>query len=104
MDSPASGTPAAEDLAAGNGARDPWPGRSPANRSELDPLAFLKRSAALHPDRTAVVHGALRRTYEELDARVNRLAPALRRRRPRRRRPRAGPPPHPPAAPRAALR
>src|SRR3954469_5939723 len=78
MESPASGTPAAEDLAAGNGARDPWPGRSPANRTELDPLSFLARSAALHPDRTAVVHGALRRTYGELDARVNRLASALR--------------------------
>src|SRR3954462_12093909 len=78
MESPASGTPAAEDLTADNGTRDPWPGRDAANRTELDPLAFLARSAALHPDRTAVVHGALRRTYEELDARVNRLAPALR--------------------------
>src|SRR3954453_21193387 len=85
MDSPASGTPAAEDLAADNGARDPWPGRSPANRTELDPLAFLARSAALHPDRTAVVHGALRRTYGELDARGNRLASALRGRGVRRR-------------------
>src|SRR3954467_12216356 len=85
MDNPVSGTPAAEDLAAGNGARDPWPGPDAANRSELDPLSFLKRSATLHPDRTAVVHGALRRTYEELDARVNRLASALRGRGVRRR-------------------
>jgi fatty-acyl-CoA synthase len=73
MDSSAAGTHIADDLDAG-----PWPGRDPANRTELDPLAFLKRSATLHPDRTAVVHGALRRTYEELDARVNRLASALR--------------------------
>src|SRR3954471_24276024 len=85
MDSPVSGTPAAEDLAADNGARGPWPGRSAANRTELDPLSFLKRSAPLHPDRTAVVHGELRRTYEELDARVNRLASALRARGLRRR-------------------
>src|SRR3954467_11560792 len=80
MDNPVSGTPAAEDLAAGNGARDPWPGPDAANRSELDPLSFLARSAALHPDRTAVVHGALRRTYGELEARVNRLPPPPRRR------------------------
>src|SRR4051794_31238938 len=78
MDNPASGTPAAEDLAAGNGARDPWPGPNAANRTELAPLASLARSAALHPARTAVAHGALRRTYGALDARGNRLASALR--------------------------
>jgi fatty-acyl-CoA synthase len=78
MDTPAPGTPAAETPAAERGVADPWPGRDPANRTELDPVSFLKRSAALHPDRTAVVHGALRRTYEELDARVSRLASALR--------------------------
>src|SRR3954464_12717347 len=78
MESPASGTPAAEDLTADNGTRDPWPGRDAANRTELDPLAFLARSAALHPDRTAVVHGALRRTYAELHTRVNRHPSALR--------------------------
>jgi fatty-acyl-CoA synthase len=78
MDSPPSGTPTAEELAVEHGADGLWPGRNAANRTELDPLAFLARSAALHPDRTAVVHGALRRTYEELDARVNRLASALR--------------------------
>ena len=72
MDSSAAATPTAQQLAA-----DPWPRRDAANRAELDPVAFLKRSAALHPDRTAVVHGALRRSYEELDARVNRLASAL---------------------------
>src|SRR4051794_28926417 len=78
MDSPPSGTPAAEELAGEHGADGLWPGRDAANRTELDPLAFLARSGALHPDRTAVVHGALRRTYEELDARVNRLGSALR--------------------------
>src|ERR687890_2816629 len=59
-------------------ALDPWPRRTAVSRTELDPVSFLKRSATLHPDRTAVVHGDLRRTYEELDARVNRLAYALR--------------------------
>ncbi len=77
MDSPAAATPAAGELAPAPGT-DPWPGRHAANRTELDPLVFLRRSATLHPDRTAVVHGGLRRTYEELDARVNRLASALR--------------------------
>src|SRR4051794_30896395 len=77
MDNPATGTPAAEGLAPAPGV-GPWPGRHAANRTELDPLVFLRRSATLHPDRTAVIHGALRRTYEELDARVSRLASALR--------------------------
>jgi len=78
MDSSASGTPTAEELAPERHATDPWPRRSGASRTELDPVPFLTRSASLHPDRTAVVHGELRRTYRELHARVNRLASALR--------------------------
>jgi fatty-acyl-CoA synthase len=78
MHSSASGTPIAEELAAEPRPTDPWPRRSAASRTELDPVSFLTRSASLHPDRTAVVHGELRRTYAELDARVNRLASALR--------------------------
>jgi fatty-acyl-CoA synthase len=77
MDSRASGVPIAADLAESYAA-DPWPRGGAASRTELDPVSFLKRSATLHPDRPAVVHGDLRRTYEELDARVNRLASALR--------------------------
>jgi fatty-acyl-CoA synthase len=56
----------------------PWPAPSGVSRTELDPGSFLHRSAALHPDRVAVVHGDLRRTYGELENRVNRLASALR--------------------------
>jgi fatty-acyl-CoA synthase len=56
----------------------PWPGRSGVSRSELDPVTFLYRSAAIHPDRVAVVDGDRRRTYSELCERVNRLAAALR--------------------------
>jgi fatty-acyl-CoA synthase len=56
----------------------PWPASGPVSRTELDPISFLKRSAAIHADRTAVVHGDRRRTYGELDARVSRLASALR--------------------------
>src|ERR671923_2549638 len=59
-------------------ALDPWPRRTAVSRTELDPISFLKRSAAILADRTAVVHGDRRRTYGELDARVNRLASALR--------------------------
>jgi acyl-CoA synthetase (AMP-forming)/AMP-acid ligase II len=59
-------------------ALDPWPRRTAVSRTELDPISFLKRSATIHADRTAVVHGELRRTYGELEARVSRLASALR--------------------------
>jgi fatty-acyl-CoA synthase len=77
MESSAFGTPSAVEPEPQGGATDPWPRRDVASRTELDPVSFLKRSATLHPDRIAVVHGDLRRTYEELDARVNRLASAL---------------------------
>jgi fatty-acyl-CoA synthase len=44
----------------------------------LTPVHFLKRSASIYPDKTAVVHGDKRYTYKELNNRVNRLASALR--------------------------
>jgi fatty-acyl-CoA synthase len=56
----------------------PWPGAGGVSRTELDPVTFLYRSAAIHPDRVAVVDGDRRRTYAELCERVNRLAAALR--------------------------
>src|SRR3954463_11003103 len=55
-----------------------WPARSGVSRTELDPVAFLRRSAAIPPGRVAVVHGDARRTYAELRERVDRLASALR--------------------------
>ena len=51
--------------------------RNAANFQPLTPLGFLERSAAIFPDRLAVVHGALRRTYRGLYARTRRLASAL---------------------------
>src|SRR6476661_675088 len=51
--------------------------RTPANFSPMTPLAFLERSAQVYPDRLAVIHGDLRRTWSELDARCRRLASAL---------------------------
>ncbi len=47
-------------------------------RTELTPVSFLRRSAYVLPDKTAVVHGERRYTYRELEERVNRLASGLR--------------------------
>jgi fatty-acyl-CoA synthase len=51
--------------------------RNPANFQPLTPLTFLERAAAVFPDRPAIVHGRLRRTYAEFYARARRLASAL---------------------------
>ena len=51
-----------------------------ANSAALSPLGFLARAAAVHPRRTAVIHGPLRRDWAETYARCRRLASALRRR------------------------
>jgi fatty-acyl-CoA synthase len=48
-----------------------------ANFASLTPLSFLPRSAAIHPDRIAVIHGERRLSYRELYARARRLASAL---------------------------
>jgi len=47
-------------------------------RTELSPVGFLERSAAVFPDKPAVVHGARRYSYRQFQERVNRLASALR--------------------------
>src|SRR5919202_90189 len=47
-------------------------------RSELTPVDFLRRSAYMFPDKTAVVYGDRRYTYGEFEERVNRLASRLR--------------------------
>ena len=44
---------------------------------QLDPFDFLERTAAVFPERIAVVDGDLRRTYPELLERVRQLAAAL---------------------------
>ncbi|MFW8634412.1 acyl-CoA synthetase [Cribrihabitans pelagius] len=51
--------------------------RTPANYQPLTPLTFLARAASVFPDRTAIVHGSLRRSYAEFYARSRRLASAL---------------------------
>jgi fatty-acyl-CoA synthase len=47
-------------------------------RSELTPMDFLRRSAYMFPEKTAVVYGERRHTYGELEERANRLASRLR--------------------------
>ncbi|WP_018335090.1 acyl--CoA ligase family protein [Actinomycetospora chiangmaiensis] len=46
--------------------------------TELTPLSFLRRSAGVYPDKTAIVHGASRWTYAEFARDAQRLARGLR--------------------------
>ncbi len=51
--------------------------KNPANYQPLTPLSFLSRAALVFPRHTAVVHGSMRRNYEELYGRARQLASAL---------------------------
>ncbi|MGH7063994.1 MAG: AMP-binding protein, partial [Stellaceae bacterium] len=51
--------------------------KNAANFVPLTPIGFLLRSAAVYPDRPAVVHGARRYSWREALARCRRLASAL---------------------------
>ncbi len=51
--------------------------RNSANSAALTPLSFLRRAAAVYPDKLAVVHGASRFTYRQMEERCRRLAGAL---------------------------
>jgi len=46
-------------------------------RTELTPVSFLRRSAYVFPDKTAVVHGERRYSYSVLEERASRLGSAL---------------------------
>jgi len=54
--------------------------RGQANYTPLSPLSFLRRTALVYPDRLAIVHGSLRRTWGEVYERCMALASALRKR------------------------
>jgi fatty-acyl-CoA synthase len=54
--------------------------RNPANYQPLTPLGFLERAAAVFPGHAAIIHGPLRRTYDEFYARARRLGSALEKR------------------------
>ncbi len=51
--------------------------KTPANYAAQSPLAFIERSAEVYPDKLAVVHGNLRRTWLEVFTRCRQLASAL---------------------------
>src|SRR5580765_7355117 len=51
--------------------------KNAANYAPLTPLGFLERAAAVHPDKTAVIHGERAYSYREFDERCRRLASAL---------------------------
>ena len=54
--------------------------RNGANFAALTPIDFIARAATVYPQRLAIVHGALRQSWEDTYARCRRLASALRRR------------------------
>ncbi len=51
--------------------------RNAANFVALTPLTFLERASAVWPDRLAVIHGPVRRTWAETFSRCRKLAAAL---------------------------
>src|SRR5882672_4538199 len=51
--------------------------KNKANFVALSPIGFLLRSAAVYPERTAVIHGERRYTWRQSLARCRRLAAAL---------------------------
>jgi len=51
--------------------------KNPANFVPLSPIGFLLRTAAIYPERTAVIHGARRYSWRQSLERVRRLASAL---------------------------
>lgn len=52
-------------------------GKNAANHQALSPLSFLKRTASVYPNKCAIIHGDLRRTYSEFYERCLKLASAL---------------------------
>jgi fatty-acyl-CoA synthase len=54
--------------------------RNEANYTPLTPVSFLAKAAAVYPDRLAVVHGDVRRSWAEVYERCCRLASALQKR------------------------
>jgi fatty-acyl-CoA synthase len=52
-------------------------GKRLANYTSLSPLSFLPKTAAIYPNRVAIVHGSWRSTWAETYTRCRRLASAL---------------------------
>jgi len=51
--------------------------KAPANHAPLSPLSFLERTAAIFPDRTALIYNDRHFTWAEVQARVRRVASSL---------------------------
>ncbi|MGB0410691.1 MAG: acyl-CoA synthetase [Pikeienuella sp.] len=51
--------------------------RREANHQPLSPIPFLQRAAMVRPDKTAIIHGTLRRSYADFYDRARQLASAL---------------------------
>ncbi len=51
--------------------------RNAANHAPLTPLSFIERTAEVYPQRLAIVHGRLRRSWTEVYRRCRQLASAL---------------------------
>ena len=75
-----------EERVGGNPVYETGLDRNEANFAPLNPVTFLERAAYIYPDRTAVIHGAWRSTWQQTYARCRRLASALTRHRHRSRR------------------
>lgn len=54
--------------------------RQTANHVALSPVSMLKRTARVHPERKAVIHGDIQRSWGETEQRCRRLASALKKR------------------------
>lgn len=54
--------------------------KNAANYVPLTPLSFLRRTAEVYPERTAVIHGDLKRNWQQTYERCIRLGSALKRR------------------------
>ena len=54
--------------------------KTPANHVALTPLSFIARAAAVYPERVAIIHGSIRRTWKQTYARCRQLASSLSRR------------------------
>jgi len=54
--------------------------KGPANYTPLTPTSFLARSAAVYPNKTAVIHGDIRFSYKTFYTRCCKLASALKKR------------------------
>ena len=53
--------------------------RNAANFQPLTPLSFIERTAATYPEKTAVIHGSIYRSWKETYVRCRKLASALER-------------------------